>query len=197
MVTRRSICRASSPRDDTRSPERVAPNTFVRVRYAAYDADGECVGESDPDRALSFLVGRGDLLPALEQAILGLEPGSRITATLDPEAAFGTWSPERVVVVDRNELPADIELGDRIEAESPDGASVWLKVLEFREEEVVLDTNHPLAGQTIRFELLVETVRRATRSDLRRAKNRVFREAGVTAEHLIPPGRLLRHRSRR
>jgi FKBP-type peptidyl-prolyl cis-trans isomerase 2 len=175
----------------------VAPDTVVRIRYAVYDAEGECVGESDPERPRSFLVGHGELLPALEQAILGLSPGSRKTVSLEPEEGFGQWHPDSVIVVDRDELPAELEVGDRIEAERPDGTSVWLKVLDLLQDEAVLDSNHPLAGQKVQFEVAIERVRPATRTELSRAGARVSRPSETEADHLVPPGRLLRHGSRR
>jgi FKBP-type peptidyl-prolyl cis-trans isomerase SlyD len=180
-----------------RSPQAVAPDTVVRIRYAVYDAEDECVGESEPEGPRSFLVGYGELLPALEQAILGLAPGSRKTVSLDPAESFGQWRPDSVIVVDRDELPAELEVGDRIEAERPDGTSVWLKVLDLRQDEAMLDSNHPLAGQKVRFEVEIEGVRRATRAELSQAVARVSRRSATAADRLVPPGRLLRHGSRR
>jgi FKBP-type peptidyl-prolyl cis-trans isomerase SlyD len=175
-------------RSNRRPPRAIAPHTVVRMRYAVYDAEDECVGESDPERPPSFLIGHGELPIALEQALRGLVPGSRKTVWLEPEGAFGQRNPDAVIVVARDELPADLAVGDRIEAERPDRTSVWLKVLELGQDEAVLDYNHPLAGQKVRFEVNVERVRPATRAELSRE---------TRAEQLVPPGRLLRHRSRR
>ena len=176
-------------------PRAIAPDTIVRMRYAVYDAEDECVAQSDRERPPSFLIGHGELPVALEQALLGLVPGSRKTVWLEPAAAFGHWDPDSVIVVARDELPADVEVGDRIEAQCPDATSVWLKVLELGPDEAVLDCNHPLAGQKVRFEVNVDRVRPATRAELSRTP--ASHSGETAADQLVPPGRLLRHGSRR
>jgi FKBP-type peptidyl-prolyl cis-trans isomerase SlyD len=178
-----------------RPPRAIGADTVVRMSYAVYDAEDECVGESDPDGPPSFLMGHGELPIALERALEGLVAGSRKRVSLEPDAAFGQWDPDSVIVVARDELPADLEVGDRIEAERPDGTSVWLKVLELEQDQAMLDCNHPLAGQKVRFEVHVERVRPATRAELGRRP--VSRSGETAADHLVPPGRLLRHGSRR
>jgi FKBP-type peptidyl-prolyl cis-trans isomerase SlyD len=178
MATRRS---------NRRPPRAIAQNTVVCMRYAVYDAEDECVAESDPERPPSFLIGHGELPMALEQALLGLVAGSRKTVRLEPDAAFGQWDPDSVIVVARDELPADLEVGDRFEAERPDGTSIWLRVLELGRDEAVLDHNHPLAGQKVRFEVMIARVRSASGAELSR----------TAPDRLVAPGRLLRHGSRR
>ncbi len=168
-------------------PRAIAENTVVRMRYAVYDAEDECVGESGPGRPPSFLIGHGELPIALERELWGLRPGSRKTVCLEPNEAFGPYDPASVIVVQRDELPADLAVGDRIEAERPDGTSVWLRVLELGSDEAVLDHNHPLAGQKVRFEIEVDEVRLATGAEL----------SPAAPDRLVPPGRLLPHRSRR
>ncbi len=144
------------------------PDTVVTIAYTARDEDGELV-EDAPAEPLSVVFGHGQLLPAIEAAAQGLVPGDRATVVLDPESAWGGWDPGRVIEVDRTEVPADAAPGDVFEAEHEGGAIVLLKVLDVREATVLLDTNHPLAGQRVSIEVEVRGVRPATEEELERA----------------------------
>ncbi len=146
----------------------VGPDTVVTLAYAVRDEDGAPV-EDVPAEPLSAVFGHGQLLPAIERAAQGLTVGDRVTLRLDPASAWGDWDPGRVIEVDRAEVPADAAPGDVFEAEHEGGAIVLLKVLDVREATVLLDTNHPLAGQRVTIELEVRGVRPATEEELERA----------------------------
>lgn len=146
----------------------VGPDTVVTLVYSVRDEDGELV-EDVPAEPLAVVFGYGQLLPAIEAAAQGLVPGDRVTLALDPESAWGAWDPGRVIEVDRAEVPADAAPGDVYEAEHDGGAIVLLKVLDVRETTVLLDTNHPLAGQRVSIEFEVRGVRPATEEELERA----------------------------
>src|SRR5438128_2345368 len=92
-------------------------------------------------------------LPVARAFVLGLAQGSKRTVLLKPEHAFGQRNPEAQVEVERSEFPEDVAPGDCYEAEDEDGRPVLLQVLDVSEEGVVVDSNHPLAGQTLRFEV--------------------------------------------
>lgn len=170
----------------------VGPETLVSLRYVVYDAEGETMDA--PEEPIELVFGVGQLLPALEQAIEGMSAGDKKTVQLGPEQAYGKRDPTALIEVDRADFPADVEPGDRYEAETEEGEVVLLRVLEVLEDAVVVDTNHPLADQTVRFDLEVVAVRPATEAEIEAAVHRiaapdVSTEADPT---LITPGRLLR-----
>jgi FKBP-type peptidyl-prolyl cis-trans isomerase SlyD len=169
----------------------VGPDTVVRLRYRAYDEEGELVAESE--RAAEFLVGYGQLPPRLERDIQGLAAGQSRSVTLAPADAFGPRDPRAVIEVDRADFPEDVAPGDQFEAEGAGGDFVWLRVLEVCPETLLLDTNHPLAGQKVRFEIAVEAVRPATAEERTQATGRL--EAGKGA--LVSVDRLLQGGGRR
>ena len=114
--------------------------------------------------------GYAQILPGLEAGLEGARSGERRRLTLEPEDAFGEHDPEGVLEVDRDELPGAVRPGDEVTAESPDGTVVVWRVLEVRPEVIVVDVNHPLAGQKVRFEVEIREVRPATDAEIERAR---------------------------
>jgi FKBP-type peptidyl-prolyl cis-trans isomerase SlyD len=148
-------------------PERgfqLGPGVWTRLRYTAYDAEGELVAGTPADVGAVF--GFGMLLPAIEQRIEGLVAGEKKSFELDPGDAYGARDPKAEVEFDRAEFPEDIAEGDRYEVERDDGTPLVLQVLAVREEGVLVDLNHPLAGQRVRFEVEVLEARAATDDEL-------------------------------
>jgi FKBP-type peptidyl-prolyl cis-trans isomerase SlyD len=171
------------------------PGTVVSFRYALFDAEGELVEEGASEAPVTVLLGYGDAAPALERALSGLSAGDEREAVLDPDDAFGRRDPEAVIEVDRAELPADIERGDELTADRDGGGAVTLKVLEILDDIVVLDTNHPLAGQRVRLKLSVDAVRPASAEELGQAEGRLARAEESASGPLLPVERLLRRGS--
>lgn len=170
----------------------------VRLAYRVFDEEGEALHEA-PDE-LELVVGYGALLPAIEERIEGLRQGDERSVTLPPERAFGRRNPKAVIEVDRSDFPPDVAPGDRFDAEGDDGRPVLLQVLDVTSDAVVLDGNHPLAGQRVRFDVAVLEVRPATAEELAEAEKRLEgAERGDNSPlgELVPVERLLRGPSRR
>lgn len=115
----------------------------------------ECGCEPGP---LEFTIGGGEVFAAIEQAVIGMQPGDRRTVRLEPADAYGERNEELVFEVPRSELPPgmDPDIGEMLEfADSDDeedeGFPVW--VAEAKEDSLTLDGNHPLAGQALTFEI--------------------------------------------
>lgn len=176
----------------------IGPEMWVSLRVVVSDAEGASV--QDEPTETSFVFGYGALLPALEAALEGLPVGAKRSVTLKPEQAFGDRDPEAVLEVLRDEFPDDVAPGDVFDADEDEGdgsgGPVLLRVLEVTPETVVLDRNHPLAGQRVRFDVDVLAVRPADAAEISAA------EAALSADEdpgppLIAPTSLLRGGSRR
>jgi FKBP-type peptidyl-prolyl cis-trans isomerase SlyD len=169
-----------SSRDEKRArsrPERgfqLGPGVWTQLRYTAFDAEGELV-EGTPTE-VGAVIGFGMLLPAVEERIEGLSAGDKKSFELDAEQAYGPRDPRAEVEFDRAEFPADIAEGDRYEVEREDGVPLVLRVLSVGEEGVLVDLNHPLAGQRIRFEVEVLEARVATQDELTLAEAALLEE---------------------
>lgn len=186
-------------REPRSSEFQIGPEMWVRLRVTIRDAEDAPV-QDEPSEA-EFVFGFGALLPALEDALAGLPQGARKRITLKPADAFGERDPEAILEVLRDEFPPDVTEGDVFDAEEesgPDapGGLVLLRVLEVKPDSVILDRNHPLAGQKVSFDVEVLEVRPADEGEISAAEAAV--EGGEAAEEsLIPAARLLRGGTRR
>ena len=172
----------------------LSPGMWARLGYQVFDEEDAVVETGETE--LCCLIGYGVLFPALEEKLEGLAQGSQRTVLLSPEQCFGLRNPEAQVEVDRADFPEDVAAGDCYEAEDEDGRPVLLQVLDVSEEGVLVDSNHPLAGQTLRFEVDAREVRPATDEELEQAEQRLLSQE-QEPEPLITPESLLRGPSRR
>ena len=151
----------------------IAPNTFVTLDYELRDEDGDLLdaSESDGGEPMRYVHGYGMLVPGLESALVGLGAGDEREIIVLAEAGYGEYDEELVLEVDRSELPdpSKVEVGDEFVAESPDGDEIAMTVVEIKDEVIVVDANHPLAGMALRYQVKVRDVRPATDEEIERA----------------------------
>ncbi|GAC1604664.1 MAG: peptidylprolyl isomerase [Ramlibacter sp.] len=149
----------------------ITPQCVVALTWTLKDTLGEVLDElNDP---VEFLIGGGDLLARIEEALQGHEPGDRLDLHLEPEEAFGDYNDQLVFLEPRALFPEQLEEGMTFEGlpagSNPDAPKdVVYAVTDVYPEHVVLDGNHPLAGIAIRLALKVETVREATEDEIGR-----------------------------
>ena len=121
------------------------------------DAGGGC--GSHGSEPMEFVIGAGHLIPKFEAAVIGLEPGQSITVSISADDAYGQRADEMVAVIERSEIPADInpEPGHQMEVILQDGSPMPVLVTEVTDTTITLDANHPLAGHDLTFAIrLVE-----------------------------------------
>lgn len=172
----------------------VGPGIWVRLHFSVRDGDGEPVLTEAEE--LGYVHGHGQLLPDLEAALEGASAGQTVAIKLGPDRTFGERRAERVLTVSREEFPEDVTVGDHFEADGEGAFRLVLRVLDVSEASVLVDTNHPLAGQALEFSLEIQEVRPATEAELRAAETRLAAPSPGSAP-LISVGSLLRGRSRR
>jgi len=125
--------------------------TTVRVLYRGTLDDGTEFDSNDRTNPLEFTLGQNQVLPAFEQAVLGLQPGSSVTITLAPEEAYGPHYPEALQVAPIGAFLEPPEIGCLVRLVSDDGQQLVAVIAEINEDGVVLDFNHPLAGKSLTF----------------------------------------------
>jgi len=133
----------------------------VRVHYTGTLGDGTQFDSSAERGPIEVSLGVGQVVPGFENAVMGMAEGESKTVTLDPKDAYGQRDSQLVHVVERERLPAEIEIhvGATLQASDGEGNQMRLVVVEFDEANVTMDANHPLAGQALTFDLtLVEFV---------------------------------------
>ena len=141
-----------------------ATGDTVRIHYSGRLTDGTQFDSSEGRAPLEFTLGQGQVIKGLEQHVDGMETGTKSTVTIPAEAAYGPRRDDAVQQLDREKVPAGIEVqvGTQLQARTADGGVLPITVVEVDEQSVKVDANHPLAGQDLVFDVeLVEIVQAA------------------------------------
>ncbi|HEX2168460.1 MAG TPA: peptidylprolyl isomerase [Longimicrobiales bacterium] len=126
----------------------------VRVHYTGKLEDGSVFDSSDGRDPLEFTVGTGQVIPGFEAAVSGMSPGEERSVTIPATDAYGDRKDDLVIVVDRTQLPPDIEpsVGQQLQL-SQEGRAFVVTIADVTPEKITLDANHPLAGEDLTFDL--------------------------------------------
>ena len=145
----------------------IALKSVVAIHYTLTDGAGAILDASQPGQPLVYLQGAGNIIPGLEQQLLGRAVGDRFTAVVPPVAGYGEHDADLVQSVPRDMFREDqqIELGMRFSGTTPQGP-ITVVVTGIEGDTVTLDGNHPLAGKTLHFDITVDSVRHATEQEL-------------------------------
>jgi len=132
----------------------------VRVHYTGTLEDGNVFDSSRDADPLEFTVGAGHVIPGFEGAVLGMAPGDEKQVTIPADEAYGQPREELLVSVDRSQFPQGAELAPGQQFQMSNGGQTFVfRVVEVTGERILVDGNHPLAGQDLTFDLqLVEIV---------------------------------------
>ncbi len=148
----------------------IIKNTVVSLHYKMFDADNQLIDQTQPEEPMTYLHGGYDgIFPLVEEQLQGKQVGDQIDVTMQAEDAFGDHEPELVRQEPIDVFPEDIELevGMMFEADDPEtGDVIVFRITDITNGQVTVDGNHPLAGQTLRFEATVASVREATAEEI-------------------------------
>ncbi len=131
----------------------------VKVHYKGKLKSGEPFDSSEGREPLAFTVGAGQMIKGFDEAIPGMEPGEKKTITIAPENAYGEKNAEAIIEFPKSNIPKEIKLepGLKLQLQNQAGQPIPVVVTEVKDEVVVLDANHELAGKELIFDIeLVE-----------------------------------------
>jgi len=145
-----------------------APRHFT-FHYTLRHRDGRILDTSRGAEPLSCLEGAGQIIEGLEESLLRMKEGETLQVVVPPERGYGLREAELVQKIPRDRLPVDdVKVGDRFQT-GPDRSSPVVTVVALEGAEVLLDANHPLAGEELHFEVEVMALRPATPAELQAA----------------------------
>jgi len=145
--------------DEPKGKKVIEQGSTIGLEYTLKLDDGSVVDSNVGGEALVFEQGKGRILPAIDEALVGLETGSEKQLTLPPEQGYGPVNDELFQTVPAEDVPEDArQEGAMLLARDEQGGERPLRVHEVGEETIVLDLNHPLAGETLHFDLKVVSV---------------------------------------
>jgi FKBP-type peptidyl-prolyl cis-trans isomerase SlyD len=147
----------------------IGKDSFVVIEYSLRLSDGSYVKGENAPASMNFVVGYGQLIPALEEALTGLEEGANKKLTIPAPEAFGERDQSQVMTFKLSEFPAgkDLVAGKwAIAKNSGTGSQYSYFVAQKTEETITLDYNHPLAGKELHYDVRVVHVRPALAEEL-------------------------------
>ncbi len=127
----------------------------IKINYTL-TVDGEVVDTTDGREPFEYVQGKHQIIPGLERQLLGRGVGDECEIIVGPDDAYGVEDPRAYIEVPRSRLPeGEIEVGMVVYANSPDGGQMMVRIAEIKEETVVLNFNHPLAGKELHFKIVI------------------------------------------
>jgi len=156
-------------------PETIGANKIVTMQYLLTNTDGVVVREAS-GKPVTYLHGAGVLFPKLECELESHYVGDIVTARLLPEDAFGKRDIDLLHEIPLGKLPPEdtIEVGSNITGTDEDGNKITFTVTTIEDGIVSLDGNHPLAGQSLIFEVEIQAIRDATAEEIQEGKVRDY-----------------------
>lgn len=127
----------------------------VKVHFTGSLEDGSIFGSTADEEPFEFTIGEKNMLPGFESAVIGMQEGDTKSITLPPEEAYGPHKKELVHVMDRTSFPEEINLGigKTLRIRTQDGKYAVVTIKDFTEDNIVIDGNDPLAGETLTFNI--------------------------------------------
>jgi FKBP-type peptidyl-prolyl cis-trans isomerase SlyD len=147
----------------------VGDGLVVSLAYRLKLDDGEEIDAAAGDDPLVYLHGAQNIIPGLERALAGLKVGDARSVTVTPGDAYGDMDPDAFELVPYDAFPGDLELEEGMGlrmVESGTGRQMEAYISELRDDGALLDLNHPLAGETLHFDVEVVGLRRATSEEI-------------------------------
>lgn len=157
----------SHPNQKEISMTKITQDSVVQFLYTLTDEDGQELDKST-DTPLAYLHGHQNIIPGLENALLGKQAGDELSVTIAPADAYGEFIAEAVQSVPKSNFQGvdNIQAGMQFQTQTEDGQVMLVTVKDVTDDEVVVDGNHPLAGQTLHFDVKIVSVREATKEEL-------------------------------
>ncbi len=146
----------------------------VEIEYSVKLDSGEIV-KGDPKEGLarrSFIYGRGQFFPALEEKLKGLEPNDEAEVTLSPKEAFGERREDLIKQAPLKYFPPNVEAkkGRTYKTKDDKGKDSYFVIKDIKDDIATLDFNHPLAGENLHFDITIRSVRPASAEELSKAQ---------------------------
>lgn len=156
----------------------IAANKAVSIDYTLTNDAGEVIDSSAGGAPLVYLHGAGNIIVGLEKALEGKQGGDQIQVSIEPQDAYGEYSPELVATLNRAMFEGvdELEVGMQFHASGPDGGMQIVTIRDVEGDDVIVDGNHPLAGQRLNFDVKVISVRDASEEEV--AHGHVHGEGG-------------------
>jgi len=145
---------------------KISANKAVSIHYTLTRPGGDIIESSRDGDALTYIHGTEALVPGLEKEMEGKSSGDRVSVSVKPEEGYGLRSDELIQSIPRSifHFDGEIEPGMRFQADTGNGIEL-VTVIQVTEENIIVDANHPMAGETLNFDVDIIAVREASEKE--------------------------------
>ena len=152
---------ASAPTVNLQPASSVQEEVLVSIEYILTDEAGNVIETNVGKEPLIYIHGGGQIVSGLEKELAGMKAGERKKIQVKPEEGYGLPDPKAVQEILKDKIPAEAQqVGATLMTKAADGRALPMRIQEIREKTVVVDFNHPLAGQTLNFDVKVIDVKK-------------------------------------
>ncbi|MEK6776346.1 MAG: peptidylprolyl isomerase [bacterium] len=147
---------------------KIQKESHVTMDYKLSLESGEVVDKSQPNEPIEFICGYSQIIPGLEKELMGRKESESFQAVIQPEDGYGEYVSELIQKVPISHFPEDLELkvGMTFQSKSPQGMPVTFVVSGIDNDMAEIDLNHPLAGKTLVFDIVIKSVRQASQEEI-------------------------------
>ena len=131
------------------------PGDKIKVHYSGTLNDGSVFDSSDGRAPLEFTIGENQVIKGFEDGVKDMKLNQEKTIKIKPEDAYGESNKQLIISVPKDRFPQNIEVGGRLVLKGPEGQHIPAFVSEVKEDKVIIDLNHPLAGKELTFKIKV------------------------------------------
>jgi FKBP-type peptidyl-prolyl cis-trans isomerase SlyD len=140
----------------------VKDGTVVSLQYSLTGEDGKLIESNKGKDPLKYTHGSRQIVPGLEKELVGMKVGGEKKVKVKPEDAYGVVNPKAFQEVPKEQIPSDgLKVGAILAAKGPQGQEIPVRIHQIKENTVVLDLNHPMAGKTLLFDVKILDVQPA------------------------------------
>jgi FKBP-type peptidyl-prolyl cis-trans isomerase SlyD len=146
--------------------DQIQNGKVVSFSYTLKDSEGNILEQTDKNEPMQNLHGNQNIIPGLERELEGLKVGDSKSVKVEPQDGYGEYNEEMTFKVPKQNFPPDVTLepGMEFQTQTENGPMV-IVITEVNDEEVVVDANHPMAGETLHFDVVIDEVRDATEQE--------------------------------
>ncbi len=146
----------------------VKKDKVVEMHYTLKNDTGDVLDSSKGQAPMPFLQGHGNIISGLEKAIEGMKVGESCDVSVEPAEAYGEHHFEAIQEIPKEALQGidNLVVGMDLQSQDEKGNPLVVRVTEINKDSVIIDANHPLAGQTLSFSVSIEGIRDATKEEL-------------------------------
>lgn len=147
--------------------EKVKNGKVISFSYTLHGSDDAIIEKTEPGHPMEYIHGNNNIIPGLEKAMEGMEVGEEKKVNVVANEAYGEYDKNLLFNIPKDNFPNDVEIkeGMQFQTDTEEGLMI-VTVKEIQGDTVIVDANHPMAGENLTFDIKIDGIRDATQQEL-------------------------------